>query len=474
MLDGDDTEPTRNDVAIVGGGFTGAMLAIRLASAATGALRVVIFEPRKKFGAGVAYSTLDPDHRLNGPIDLVKMLGEGHFQSWYRAHVHDPDDTAPDGFRYGRRATIGDYMNAVFSDACQRYRGTLRHVAREVTDIAPEESGYVLRDGAGRTYQATRVFLCIGHEPPTMSAPFDRLPASSRIVRDPWDTRALAAVPVTGDTLVIGSGLTAYDVIATLLRQGHEGKIVAVSRNGRRPQPQGELARLKPDFVPPLAPFAKRHPPPYTAMRLLQYCRQDLEELSQRGLEWHGALDNLRFALPDIWCGLPTAEKKRAIRHLASLYESHRFRVAPQTATIVERGEAAGAVRFVRGRAEDVTLDNRGYRATFRSARNGRFGVGFENLVNCTGPNTRVTKSANSLVRNLLDRGLARPHPTGMGFDVDDLGRSVTAAGRPLRNLTILGPLTNGHFADMIAMPQIDAKIRQILPELERETVALR
>ena len=98
---------------------------------------------------------------------------------------------------------------------------------------------------------------------------------------------------------------------------------------------------------------------------------------------------------------------------------------------------------------------------------NGHFDIRFAKLVNCTGPNMQVARSASPLVGNLLARGLARPHPTGMGFDVDDLGRPVSADGKVPRSLYLLGPLTNGHFGDMIAMPQIDAKISQILFDVE-------
>ena len=56
-------------MAIVGGGYSGAAAGVQLARAARNAISITIIEPRDELGRGLAYSTPDPDHRLNGPLD---------------------------------------------------------------------------------------------------------------------------------------------------------------------------------------------------------------------------------------------------------------------------------------------------------------------------------------------------------------------------------------------------------------------
>src|ERR1700689_3227283 len=52
-------------IGIIGGGLSGALVAIQLLRKATAPLRVVLIEPRAEVGRGIAYSTSSPSHLLN-------------------------------------------------------------------------------------------------------------------------------------------------------------------------------------------------------------------------------------------------------------------------------------------------------------------------------------------------------------------------------------------------------------------------
>ena len=67
------TEP---HVVIVGGGFSGAAVAIHLLRLAPVGVRVTLLEPREVPGAGVAYSTTEPSHRINVPAARMQLAGE--------------------------------------------------------------------------------------------------------------------------------------------------------------------------------------------------------------------------------------------------------------------------------------------------------------------------------------------------------------------------------------------------------------
>lgn len=66
-------------VAVVGGGFAGTVLALRL----QGAARVVLFEPGTP-GPGLAYGTESPEHLLNVPAGGMSLWPErpGDFAEW--------------------------------------------------------------------------------------------------------------------------------------------------------------------------------------------------------------------------------------------------------------------------------------------------------------------------------------------------------------------------------------------------------
>src|SRR5688500_1411529 len=56
---------TRPTVAIIGGGFTGAVVATHMArSRAMDGWQISVFEPRERLGCGLAYDTVEPAHRV--------------------------------------------------------------------------------------------------------------------------------------------------------------------------------------------------------------------------------------------------------------------------------------------------------------------------------------------------------------------------------------------------------------------------
>ena len=87
------------DVAIVGGGFTGAVFAIHLLRMAERPLDIAIVEPRGRSGGGVAYDTADPDHRLNAPLPVHFVYPDApdHLDGWYAERggpARDPEAQA--------------------------------------------------------------------------------------------------------------------------------------------------------------------------------------------------------------------------------------------------------------------------------------------------------------------------------------------------------------------------------------------
>src|SRR6185312_4817746 len=64
-VSGADEKPRIPRITIVGGGFSGASAAIQLLGRSAVPLGVTIVEPRANLVYGLAYSSDDPDHRLN-------------------------------------------------------------------------------------------------------------------------------------------------------------------------------------------------------------------------------------------------------------------------------------------------------------------------------------------------------------------------------------------------------------------------
>jgi uncharacterized NAD(P)/FAD-binding protein YdhS len=86
--------------------------------------------------------------------------------------------------------------------------------------------------------------------------------------------------------------------------------------------------------------------------------------------------------------------------------------------------------------------------------------------VNCAGPG-RLPASANPLVRSLLDAGLARVGPHGLGLDIDASGRMVDVDGTAQEGLWLVGPLRRGARWETTAVPEIRAQARRLATGLD-------
>ena len=128
-------------VTIVGGGFSGASLAIQLARHGALPLDVTVIEPRADVGRGLAYSTDDPDHRLNGTAGthLVDPDDPGELTRWCAAQgiaLDDADAVAPGGALFVRRRDFGRFLADAFAREARRGgRVRLRHLRDEAITV---------------------------------------------------------------------------------------------------------------------------------------------------------------------------------------------------------------------------------------------------------------------------------------------------------------------------------------------------
>lgn len=182
------TEP---HVVIVGGGFSGAAVAIHLLRLAPVGVRVTLLEPREVPGAGVAYSTTEPSHRINVPAARMQLAGEeeGAFDRWYRsqpAFADDPHALLADGAVYPQRGQFGRYVAQRFAEEARASGGRLTHLREQALSV---NHGEVVTDG-GRRLQADLLVLAISHPPPSLpslATPFITHPA---LIANPASGRA--------------------------------------------------------------------------------------------------------------------------------------------------------------------------------------------------------------------------------------------------------------------------------------------
>ena len=84
---------------------------------------------------------------------------------------------------------------------------------------------------------------------------------------------------------------------------------------------------------------------------------------------------------------------------------------------------------------------------------------------NCTGPLGDLCRTADPLLRGLLEEGVIRTDAFSMGLDVDSHSR----AGE---GVWALGPLTKGRYWEIVAVPDIRHQAQAVAADIQKELVA--
>jgi uncharacterized NAD(P)/FAD-binding protein YdhS len=76
-------------------------------------------------------------------------------------------------------------------------------------------------------------------------------------------------------------------------------------------------------------------------------------------------------------------------------------------------------------------------------------------VVNCTGPDTDLSRVRDPLVQQLRTAGTISPDALGLGLATDSEGRLVGRDGAPHPRLFLAGPLLRGRLWENTAVPEL-------------------
>ena len=559
-------------VAIIGGGASGVLTAAQLHRQQPD-LSVALIDSTGS-GRGLAYGTPHLVHLLNVPAANMSAFPDQpeHFHYWLR----QIDPWAARG-TFAPRKLYGDYLSQVLEEACrapskvERITGTA--VAVERGGEGPSRWRVTLE--GGERLEANTVILALGNLPPALLSAARNL-KSSRYFNDPWVPGALgvatavvsressvvsagvrrkspagaessgsskaAAVishqssgdsprsstldprPDSGLTaddsvLLIGTGLTAIDVVLALRSAGFQGTIHALSRRGLLPRSHAPCTpRPLPDDLPI-----------DSALGMLQWLRAEIRRAESEGQDWRGVIDALRPRTAEIWGRWSERDRASFLRHARAYWEVHRHRAAPQIAMAIEAEIQTGTLMIHRGRIEAIEEREDGLLVSFRATgpernnegmssrathqvssraergipdlveassettepseshiqsdrplREGQEGspqnqasaqppnrltaqppsrphqtLRVHRVLNCTGPDCDFTRIDQPLIVQMREAGLLVPDRLRLSIETDESGRVLDKSGAVVEGLLAVGPLRKARLWESTAMPEI-------------------
>ena len=440
------------DIAIIGGGATGVMLAIQLLRQSLGRLNIALIDRGPDIGVGVAYATQCANHLLNIRAADMSALPDDpdHFVRWLSAEESQESYT---GDAFVPRRTYGRYLRSLLSDAVRQSAGRLSVMIGEVTAATVDRTRvHLLVDGT-KSMAPRAAILATGNHPPSDDHGAYR--------GNPWRSNAIGELAPSASVLLIGTGLTMIDVIISLVEANHEGQIIALSRRG---------------LLPRVHPTVKSAPPSCQTDTLfagsLSVRLRRFRAMARRQENWEGIMQALRPHNAALWHSLNHEQRRRFLRHLRPWWDVHRHRVAPNVGRTLDAVRASGQLQTIAGRvaAMDVTDTLARVSIVRRGARDSEALV-FDRVIDCRGPRNDLG-SRSPLQAHLAKSGLLRADRLKLGLDVTMNGALETNVGLAATRLFALGPPTRGQHWEINAIPDIRRHAAEMAKHLVESVVA--
>jgi uncharacterized NAD(P)/FAD-binding protein YdhS len=448
-------------IAVIGGGAAGAAATGEFLRHGNAGLELVWLTGGNAPGRGVAYATDDGLHLLNVRAANMGLFVDDtgglvrYLES--RRLPYRPGDFVP-------RALFGDYAEDTLSQLLADRRSGVCVDVRdaEAFAIVPlAAGGYVVHTSDG-TVRVDGIVLAVGALPPVPIAEvhFEALD-SGCYAPDAWRIPPLDATPRR--IVVLGSGLTAVDVILSAAARWPDAEILALSRHGCLPAAH---------TVEPPAPY------PHQA-ELIELLRDEpsirgrvhllREALREYSGDWRAIVDGLRPVTVELWRSLDPAERRRFLRHTRWAWEAVRHRMPPQTMRAIETLRAEGRLLIAAGRIRRI--DGHGpLTLSWRRRADGSLQTTAADLaIQATGLQTAVKRTPHRLLRQMLVAGLVRVDGQGLGIEADVHGRVRRADGAAAPGLRVIGSLLRGAIWECTALPEIRMMAARFARELPAE-----
>lgn len=446
------TDSPRNrelDLAIIGGGAAGVLVAIQVLHQARAPLALAIFEPASQLGQGIAYSTPWPEHLLNVPAAKMSAFPDqpGDFLDFLQAaNAYPGEARAVLGERYVCRHYFATYLQQRLQEARAASVARLQVIAQPVLALRPDDHGYRLSLAEGRTLHAAQAVIATGNSMrPLPVAGADALPADGVI--EAWDYDGVRGLAGEHALAIVGSGLSMVDSALALVAAGHRGPLHVISRHGLLPLPHahGGLPSFDPAELLPL-----------TLRERLRALRRHARQAQADGIPWQGVMDRIRPHGQALWCSLDDADQRRFLRHVVRYWDVHRHRIADEVTARLDGLRASGQLQVHRARLQRVWHEEGAVHLLGRDATGAARQWTVAGIINATGVETRADALRNPLLQQLLADRLARPGPHGLGLDSDLPGDRLRAAGgQPQARLGVLGSLRIGSLWESLAVPEL-------------------
>jgi uncharacterized NAD(P)/FAD-binding protein YdhS len=440
-------------IIIVGGGLSGTLLALQLAGNKDAEIILLEKNPQM-LGRGIAYHYDFTHQPLNVPAAGMSLYPDqpDHFVEWLQnnsfRYNHLLPSVSPKTFV--PRKIFGDYIVEHLNRAHHEQAGSFQIRIDEVLSIKRLGAKLEATLESGIKLEADHIVLALGNFPPG-----DLFPDNQEVIGaqgyfpNPWTDRVYSHLDGNENILLVGTGLTAVDVVLGLKTRNFKGKISMLSRRGKLPLPH-DLSQ------PPVEIADPGYLSPRDAFRWLTN-----EIRKRRNTPWTSVMDGIRPHTQNIWKRWSWDEKKYFMRRLRPIWEVVRHRIPAQSSTILSEMVAAGQLHIGKAKINSAQLHANGIEVFWNDDHGTHSGV-YQKVINCTGPESNYRKVKLPVLANLVEQGMVVNDPIGLGILCTDKGNILDRNNEPVTGLWCMGPMRKAVLWETTAIRELRLQAKEL------------
>lgn len=441
-------------VTIVGGGFSGTMLAVHLACNSEQKLTINIIDREGLFARGIAYSPYSKNHLLNVKASKMSAFHRqpSHFTEWLKEHrSFIPDVNTGIHDTYMPRYIYGKYLDSIWTEI--KNNNKLHHEICELkTDLREihlnrQNVSVVLSNGDSieSDFCVVATGNMLPRNPQIRSVDFYR---SSNYFQNPWDLRSVTNTTEDMPVLILGNGLTMVDTVTGLQEHGYTNTIYSLSPNGFGILPHETSGFTYNDFIEELPDKARLN-------EVIHLFFKHKSKLKKAGISAQSLIESLRPVTGKIWKGLSTQEKRFFMSRFRHLWGVARHRIPLQTYNEIEKLKSIGRLQVISGKVIDMEETSNGVKVTYRDRKSKEEKhIKVQRVINCTGPDSDI--KCQPFLDKLLKEGRITQDDLNLGINTDtETYETISADKSNNERLFAMGSLLRGMLWESTAVNEL-------------------
>lgn len=414
-------------IAIIGAGFSGTMTAVNLLSNKDANYRVLLFDPSPNMGKGVAYGVDSLAFLLNVPADSMGAFPDqaNHFANWIKEKQlpYEDSDFVP-------RKLYGDYLLEMI-DGLSTSTGRLEKRSLVVEKIEADSKKLILSCADETKSIVDAVVIATGY------------PRQKFSFLNPHEAQSYEGIEKCRQIAMIGSGLTAVDVLEQARKLGYRGDYVVISRSARFPYAHSENKAAS--VAADLKTLKLAEAGIVSLPQLVKCLKQDIINF---GVD--KVLHEMRPFIVSIWQSLSIKDKAQFFRRLESRWNRIRHRMPKSSSDNIGELIKQGRLDLVSGSFKNCEIQSgSSYKITY-IAKGNLQQIEVDKAFDCRGPD--FSPRSNSLIASLIDQGILELSELRRGIKACKSGRTT---GPSLAPIYLVGPLRREDLLETTAVREL-------------------